>query len=65
MANRGSNFDDISKSPNQNNQERERQRNGLQSVIRVFSALPCFPSYEPPPATPNIDQVSIKLIINV
>lgn len=37
----------------------ERGSSGLQNVIRVISILPCFPSYQPRPNTPNFDQVSL------
>ena len=34
---------------------------GLQGLIRVISCLPCFPSYVPPPETPNLNQVNNRL----
>lgn len=40
-----------------NNGEQQQERSGLQNVIRVISILPCFPSYQPKPPTPNFDQV--------
>ena len=52
-------FDDISKSNNNDNGVSSGR--GLQALIRAISCLPCFPSSEPKPDTPNLNQVNTKL----
>ena len=41
--------------------ESRPQNNALQTVMRVVSVFPCFPSYTPRPATPNIDRLKEML----
>ena len=48
-------FDDLNKiSKNDNKQQESNQPNGF---IKFISNLPCLPSAEPKPDTPNIDKV--------
>ena len=46
-----------------NNEAKPRQSNSFQGIIKCISCLPCFPSYVPPPDTPNLDEVKLNFVI--
>lgn len=71
MADQAKEFDDINMRRNgEQDEERPPARSnssggGLQNALRVLSVLPCFPSYQPKPDTPNIEQVDSNFSFSV
>lgn len=57
-------FDDINNAPAESETKVKSKANtneendGLQTLIRIISCLPCFPKYTEKPETPNMDEVS-------
>jgi hypothetical protein len=51
-------FDDLNKISKDENNKQQTTSNQPNGLIKFISRLPCLPSAEPKPDTPNIDKVN-------